>query len=243
MYFRIRPVAPLSSRHRIFIVGNDGEVADSHLQEIWDDNEEYDIFNMTTEYSKDTRNFPRFYSHGPPQPQHSIIELINPGHRYIFREWNGLARWEFESIAHNTFQGDTHYNKFFSRDIISIESDVFRRFERVLKSTNYDPMINLVKGDRECTIKIYLDYDLGKYQGGNYIELYVSPDMTAERFLIALCEGLMSHYFGLIQILYDGPGGIGKKYSIKDVRNSGIKVKSWDIDQDEKMSFLLSTEE
>lgn len=244
MYFRIRPVASLASEHKIFIVGNDGEVADSYLQEIWDDNEEYEIFNITTEYSKDTRSFPRVYSCVPLRPQQStIVELVNPGYRYIFREWNYLARWEFESITPADFGECTHYNRFFSHDIISIESSIFRRFERVLKSTSYDPMIHMIRGDRECTIKIYLDYDLDNHRGGDYVEFYVSPDMTVERFLIALCEGLMPHYFGLTQILYDGPGGIGKKYSIKDARDSGIKVKSWDIDHDKKMSFLLSTEE
>lgn len=228
----------------IFIVGDEGEIADAHLQEIWDDYEEYDILNLTTEYSKDTRNFPRVYSCVPLRPQHSsIIELVNPGHRYIFREWNGLARWEFESVVFASLKEETHYNMFFSRNIISIQSDVFRRFERVLNSTGYDPIINLVKGDRQCNVKIYLDYDLEKYQGGNYVEFCVSPNMTVERFLIALCEGLMSYHFGLTQILYDGPGGIGKKYTIKDVKGSEIKVKNWDIDHDGAMCFLLSTEE
>lgn len=244
MYFRIRPVAPLSSRHTILIVGDEGEVADARLQEIWDDNEEYDIFNLPTEYSKDTRNFPRVYSCVPLRPKcSSIVELVNPGHRYIYREWNGLTRWEFESLVPLNLKEETHYNMFFSRNIISIESNVFRRFERVLNSTGYDPIINLIKGDRQCTVKIYLDYDLKNYQGGNYVEFCVSPDMTVESFLIALCEGLMSDYFGLTQILYDGPGGIGKKYTIKDVRGTGIKVKSWDIDYDRTMCFLLSTKE
>lgn len=243
MHFRIRPVAPLSSRHMVFIVGKDGEVADAFLQEIWDDNEEYDIFNLTTEYNNDTRNFPRVYSCVPLRPQQScIVELVSPAHRYTFREWNGLARWEFEALRPATLRKQTRYNKFFSRDIISVQSNVFRRFERILSSSGYDPTIDLVRGDRTCTVKIYLEYDLEKYQGGNYVELCVSPDMTIERFIIALCEGLLPPYFGLTQILYDGPGGIGKKYTIEDTKYSEMKVGDWDIDFDKTMCFLISAD-
>lgn len=242
MYFRFRGTAVNPSKQRIFVVRGMEEVAEAYLQELWDDQEEYDIVELAAESSNDKRSFPKCYSSMPLLSERStIIEIFNSGYRFTFEICNGLGRWGFESFDLASHAEKTHHNEFLGRDIISIKSHIFHRFERILSSTDYDPALKRIKGSRTCTVRIYLDYDFEQYQGGNYVEYCVSPDMAVLRFFIALCEGTIPHSYGLTQVLYDGPGGMGKKVTWKDAYNSNFEMKDWDLGFDNMVWLLLST--